>query len=79
MSGPEGGSEGAHVCTADDGNASSVLDRLLDEQSEIEAGAIRVTDEVSDEQQEYPEHRLADTLIQCGAIAILLLGPSQKG
>ncbi|EER14743.1 hypothetical protein Pmar_PMAR015275 [Perkinsus marinus ATCC 50983] len=75
MSGPEGGSEGAHACTADDGNASSVLDRLLDEQSEIEAGAIRVTDEVSDEQQDYPEHRLADTLIQPIPEGIVLPSP----
>ncbi|KAF4674722.1 poc5 centriolar protein [Perkinsus chesapeaki] len=47
MSGPEG-TEEAHICVADDGNASSVLDRLLDEQSEIEAEAIRLAAEVND-------------------------------
>ncbi|EER16054.1 conserved hypothetical protein [Perkinsus marinus ATCC 50983] len=42
-------SEGAHFCTADDGNSSSILERLLDEQSEIEAEGIRLVEEVNAE------------------------------
>ncbi|KAF4715030.1 Programmed cell death protein 2, partial [Perkinsus olseni] len=54
---PDGG-ESAHVCTTtDDGNSSSVLDKLLDEQSEIEAEGIRLAEEVNDKQDDHPEPR----------------------